>query len=516
MDQETVLKKVLDSDNLPILPPVASKLISLASCEETPVSDIVDLISKDIALSAKMLKLANSSFYSMSNTVSTIKQAVSIIGTNGVLSLALSFSFLRISRDKAQDAFDYEKFWEKSLASAVAAKLIKTKIDGTDLEKFFAAGLLLNIGELILARSLPEEYQHICKQISQTRQDILEVEQETLGIDHSRIGYEIAAKWGFPEFLLLPIKLHPWPETYTGSNQEIKLVIETVHVAELLSDILYSNQPQEAYQQFYDKCKTRLNFTAKDIQSILNRVVTEIENTAQFFALKIRSNKPVEEILMEANAALSVMNLNYEQMNKELIAAKIQLQKVTQELTEKNKQLEKLVHLDGLTGVYNHRFFQGFLDQEIIRSKRKQHSLSLIMADVDHFKKFNDRNGHQAGDQILKEICRLINEQLREYDILSRYGGEELAVVLPETDAENAAAVAERLRKIIADYTFVLDHEKYKVTLSFGVADLTFNREKFEKDDLIASADKALYQAKKKGRNRVCSFPIKKKWFGTA
>ncbi len=434
MNQETVLQKVFDSDNLPVLPPVASKLIALASNEETPVRDIVDLISKDIALSAKVLKLANSSFYSMSNTVSTIKQAVSIIGTNGVFSLALSFSFLRISRNKAQDAFDYEKFWEKSLASAVAAKLIKTKIDGIDLEKYFAAGLLLNIGELILARSLPAEYQRISRQISQTRQDILEVEQDILGIDHTRIGYEAAAKWGFPEFLLLPIKLHPWPEAFTGSDQDIRQVIEIAHVAELLSDILYSNHPMEAYQQFNDKSKNRLGLASKDIQSILKRVNTDLENTAQFFALKIRSNKPVEEILMEANAALSVMNLNYEQMNKELIAAKIQLQKVTQELTEKNQQLEKLVYLDGLTGVYNHRFFQGFLDQEIERSKRKQHNLSLIMADVDHFKKFNDRYGHQVGDQILKSICSLIQEHLREYDILSRYGGEELAVVLPETD----------------------------------------------------------------------------------
>lgn len=341
MNQETVLQKVFDSENLPVLPPVASKLIALASNEETPVRDIVDLISKDIALSAKMLKLANSSFYSMSNTVSTIKQAVSIIGTNGVLSLALSFSFLRISRDKTQDAFDYEKFWEKSLASAVAAKLIKTKIDGTDLEKFFAAGLMLNIGELILARSLPAEYQRISRQISETQRDILEVEREILGIDHSRIGYEAAAKWGFPKFLLLPIKLYPCPEAYTGSDQEIKLVIEIAHVSELLADILYSNQPREAYQQFYDKSKNRLGLASQDIQFILNRVVTEIENTAQFFALKIKSNKPVEEILMEANAALSVMNLNYEQMNKELIAAKVQLQKVTQELTKKKSATGK-------------------------------------------------------------------------------------------------------------------------------------------------------------------------------
>ena len=253
----------------------------------------------------------------------------------------------------------------------------------------------------------------------------------------------------------------------------------------------------------------------RDQQTILQTVDAEIAETARFFALNIRSTKSVEDILMEANAALSVMNLNYEQMNKELVAAKIQLQKLTRELTEKNQQLEKLVHLDGLTGVYNHRFFQGFLDKEIQRVKRTQGCLSLIMADVDHFKDFNDRYGHQAGDLVLKEICRLILGQLREYDILSRYGGEELAVVLPETSAEQAAGVAERLRGIITGHTFTLGPEPYAVTLSFGVAGLPGHNSKSAKDLLIAAADKALYQAKKKGRNRVCVAPVKKKWGGS-
>jgi len=514
MTDTDVLKQILDSDSLPILPHVASKLISMVSREDTSVKEIVNLISKDISLSAKLLKVANSAFYSFPNRIRTINQAVSVIGTNGVLSLALSFYFLRINRKNQKDSFDYERFWEKSLGSGVAAKLIKTKIDGIDVEEFFVAGLLLNIGELIIARVLPHEFAILCDRNLNSTEDILEAERDLLGVDHTQIGYEVAKKWNFPEFLLLPIKFHTKPDEYQGQKKNLEQLIEIVYLSELLANILYSNQPQRAYKEFQSNCEKRLGLDSKTIQSILNKVDSEIADTASFFGLKLRMTRSIEDILIEANTALSVMNLSYDQMNKELISTKIQLQKINKELKEKNNQLEKLAYLDGLTGIYNHRYFQEFLDKEISRAKRKQTNLSLIMADVDFFKDFNDRYGHQIGDWILKQICLLIKEYVREYDILARYGGEELAIVLPETSRKQAETIAERFRKIVEEHTFISEYKEYKVTLSFGVSTLSLIQGQSVKDGLITSADKALYKAKKKGRNRVVLFQAKKQLFG--
>ncbi|MEK6621120.1 MAG: GGDEF domain-containing protein, partial [Planctomycetota bacterium] len=240
---------------------------------------------------------------------------------------------------------------------------------------------------------------------------------------------------------------------------------------------------------------------------------SEIVETATFFDFHVESPKPIELILQEANIALSLINLSYEQINKELISAKIELQKLAKDLEVKNKKLEKLAHIDGLTEVYNHRYFQNFLETEIRRSLRKQTSVSLVLMDIDHFKGFNDNYGHQTGDFILKEICKLMKKNIRDYDIVARYGGEEFAVVLVETTQEYALKIAEKLRESIETNIFIDGIKEYKVTASFGVATMLSPKSDFKNSDLIEYADKALYESKKKGRNRVTAHAQKRRWF---
>ena len=161
MTQDELLEKILSSSELPTLPTVASKLISLTAKEDATLADIGDLVARDISLSAKILKVSNSAFYSFPQQIGSIQQAVSILGMNAVRSLVLSFSFLNIKGGKIANRFDFEVFWQKSLASAVAARLILEKVKGIDAEEGFVTGLLQNLGDLILARTFPEEYEKV-------------------------------------------------------------------------------------------------------------------------------------------------------------------------------------------------------------------------------------------------------------------------------------------------------------------------------------------------------------------
>ena len=140
-------------------------------------------------------------------------------------------------------------------------------------------------------------------------------------------------------------------------------------------------------------------------------------------------------------------------------------------------------------------------------------SVSLVLMDIDHFKGFNDNYGHQTGDFILKEMCRLVKKNIRDYDIIARYGGEEFAVVLVETNQEDAVKIAEKLRDTIATNIFIDGVKEYKVTASFGVATMQSPKNDFKNSDLIEYADKALYESKKKGRNRVTAHAQKRRWF---
>lgn len=166
-------------------------------------------------------------------------------------------------------------------------------------------------------------------------------------------------------------------------------------------------------------------------------------------------------------------------------------------------RLYELAITDGLTKLFIHRYFQARLEEEMVRAKRYHTACSLILFDIDHFKKFNDTYGHQQGDVVLIEVAKLIKLTIREtVDIPARYGGEEFTIILPETDAKGAYFVAERLRKTVESFDFPGQEQALKVTISLGVA--TFPDHASAKNVLIKKADMALYKCKDSGRN--CTF----------
>jgi len=168
------------------------------------------------------------------------------------------------------------------------------------------------------------------------------------------------------------------------------------------------------------------------------------------------------------------------------------------------ERMEKLAITDGLTGLLNRRYFFELAEKEITRAVRYQKPLSLLMIDIDHFKRINDQFGHLVGDQMLQLIARNCTKILRKVDIISRYGGEEFTVLLPETDLKESLVAAERLREAIASSQVVSREGVAKVTGSLGVATLGMCPPDIKQ--LIDCADKALYEAKKGGRNQVKYF----------
>ena len=161
---------------------------------------------------------------------------------------------------------------------------------------------------------------------------------------------------------------------------------------------------------------------------------------------------------------------------------------------------------DSLTGIYNRRHFAQRFEWELQRSKRYNHSVSLMMLDIDHFKRYNDLNGHLKGDLILIQVAEILSAQLREADIIARYGGEEFIILLPETTREQAAKVAEKLRKKIEREKFELAEQQPdgKITASLGIA--SYPADSTEPETLIHLADQALYAAKSRGRNCVVDY----------
>jgi diguanylate cyclase (GGDEF)-like protein len=168
-----------------------------------------------------------------------------------------------------------------------------------------------------------------------------------------------------------------------------------------------------------------------------------------------------------------------------------------------HEEIYKMTIVDGLTQIYNKRYLLEALEREIIRGRRHNRDLAILLFDIDHFKRINDAHGHLAGDFVLKEVARVVQSRIRRDEVFARYGGEEFAIILPETSLEGAVALGETLRQKVAEHLFVFQADSIRVTVSLGGAILQESDR--SATDLIRRADEKLYLAKNSGRNRICS-----------
>jgi len=167
-----------------------------------------------------------------------------------------------------------------------------------------------------------------------------------------------------------------------------------------------------------------------------------------------------------------------------------------------HEEIYRMTIVDGLTQIHNKRYLFEALDKELIRARRYDRQLSLLIYDIDYFKNINDQYGHLAGDHVLRELARIVQERIRRDEVFARYGGEEFVIALPETSLQGAATLAENLRARVETHGFSFQGERIPVTVSVGCAVLG---EEKTAADLIQLADDKLYEAKRGGRNRVCS-----------
>jgi two-component system chemotaxis response regulator CheY len=205
-------------------------------------------------------------------------------------------------------------------------------------------------------------------------------------------------------------------------------------------------------------------------------------------------SKPVDdaELFARLNVARRIMT-----MQEQLRRRSAELERMHSALEQRNLQLAEIASSDGLTGLKNHRYFRESLEAQFNIARRNGLPLSVMMLDVDSFKSYNDTFGHPSGDEVLRELSRILRGCVRDQDIVARYGGEEFAALLPSTDVESSLKIAHRLRRAIEEYSWPLR----PITISLGIATMTTDLP--HPSILIDQADRSLYHSKSQGRNRV-------------
>lgn len=485
--------------NLPSPPAVAVKILDAMQQDEAALTELAEIISVDPALTAKMLKVANSGIFACNGEIKNIHRAISILGTNIVKNIALSFIIAENFSKDDHCGFNHDYFWRHSVTSAVSAKLIAQELTYQN-DDIFVASLLQNIGMLVIAQTKGDEYKNLVTQSYSEEIGLIDLETEKYGFNHQQVGYALLTSWNLPVTIAEPLLFHHQPEAATEHNHN---AAEILYFSSCLADIYLSTGAAEKARLWQQQLNDRFGLEKDRTLHLLDQAAASSCDMLSLFELEPGKIRPYSIMLQEANAELGKLHLSNEQLMLEMKEAKEKAERLAAELQDANTRLKELVYRDGLTGLYNHRFFQESLANELARANRYGSSVSLILFDIDHFKQVNDTYGHPAGDMVLMSISRAISSAVRPSDIVARYGGEEFAVILPETNAAGVKVFAARLRRCVEGIATLVEGQLIYVTISAGATTLTTEMPHTTKDKLIDAADRGLYISKQNGRNQV-------------
>lgn len=312
----------------------------------------------------------------------------------------------------------------------------------------------------------------------------------------------------------LPMYFALWYAYFANIDQDLKKVIDEIlderpSLTEEECIHLHERFLGDSNEELYRKAGDQIHATINDVSGLMGNVksaTSQYSGTLQDVTSKLSqasTSKDLENILDSVTQDTIKMMEQNRVLEEQLDRSSLAIEELKRDL----EQVRKEAMTDGLTGLANRKSFDEQIRRMTEKSAQEGYALTLLMLDIDHFKAFNDNYGHQVGDQVLRLVARTLIESVKGRDVASRYGGEEFAIILPETNLDAGMAVGDNLRKAIAKKEVInrtSGENLGRITMSVGVAQ---HYEKEDIDSLIQRADAALYTAKHNGRNQVASAP---------
>ena len=486
----TALDHILNSPSLPSLPAVAVELLNLSRDPASRQQDFVRVTQSDPAIAAKILKLSNSSFFGIRTGVTTIQKAISMLGTRAVTSLALSFSIARQSVGDSEATAQFQNYWQKSVLQAIACETMVDFQEEHSTSELFLSGLMLDIGRLAMLKVLSGKYVDFLQRAKACDVDVCELERQEFGFDHAEAGAALLRHWDFPPTLVAAASRHHQEDPIAESDRELSEVLRLTRVAACAADYFYGYATGPAFDKFANAAEAQLGLDRTGALDLIDSISLRFRESADLFDADAYDLPDPSDLMASANQQLAELAFAAEKSQADLA-------------TEMEALRRQAIH-DPLTNVYNRVYFDDVFGQEADLCRRNARSIGIVFLDIDNFKVLNDTYGHQFGDAVLIELAQALGRQLRESDVLARFGGEEFVVLARQTSFDGLGILCERLRAAAERAHFVHDGKRVPVTVSVGAAFLQPASNEAEMTDrLIKEADEAMYDVKRNGRNGV-------------
>jgi diguanylate cyclase (GGDEF)-like protein len=483
----SVFAKLSDSCGVPTPPGVVFKLLEMTRDSNAKVREIADTIAMDPGLTARILRFANSPMAGIGREVTSVQHAITLIGMRGVAMMSLTFAFLKPEKEHPCKGFDHQQFTLQSLACAVAAKSLAKAVGWAPTQEAFVAGLLSQLGRSTFASVFPKEYAQILDRAACVPEDLPNLERELFGESYPAVSAWLLRKWSIPEHICDAIAV------FRNEPEDANMTpFSTIlNVAERAAGLICPEPTHHAPDivTFLNAAESRLNLEPTRAAELLETITKNLADARNTLDISAGSARTLEEIGTEVRDRVAELSVAM-QLENQIMAV------------EKEELLQRTT-TDAMTSVANRAGFDARLDMEMERSVRSDLPLGLLMIDVDHFKRFNDTYGHQAGDRVLQAVAKTLDEQVRKVDYLARYGGEEFSVIGPDSQPDGLRRLAERLRRAVEDLVVPWEGTSLSVTISIGAALLPTATKGDSVSRIIRLADTELYNAKRAGRNRV-------------
>jgi len=367
--------------------------------------------------------------------------------------------------------------------------VLARKFNVIQQEEAFLAGLLANMGMLVLHRVVPEKFDAL---FAQAKGDYLRLHalcRTTFDLTPHEASTLLVEKWQLPPLLAQPIALQ---FTQQKSDPVLRPLVDAVSTGILVASVFVAEDAASAIAASRQLLAEHFSMPADEIELVLQEISAAAAEASKALDLNFGKERSYQEILDEAQETL--------------VGLSLQSQKEVQNIQQKVETLTVKATTDPLTGLANRARFDEFFTEQFRRAYDLERPLSLVFIDIDHFKHVNDTYGHQAGDEVLRRVAKVLRSTVRNIDLVARYGGEEFAIVLTEADTAGAAVRAEALRAKLEAEVVKFEEHTIKVTLSAGVAGTDRTRVFAHCAQLTNAADRAVYAAKGSGRNCVRIF----------
>ena len=482
---KAVIARIQSSRTLPTMPGVALSIVKLCERDDVSVSEIADVVQQDPALSVRILRYANGPSFGVRGSVTTVRRAATLLGPATVKTLALSFSLTASMQATKVGGFDHRRYWLRSLFCAASAQAIATARGMHSPEVLFIGSLLQDLGMLVLAHALGDEYTTVVDQAGKLHHEVFAAERAKFGFDHADVTAWLATEWALPAvFRTIAEASHAavvaQPPSADGPPTTVR---EPILLSSHVADIFCAPDVALACQRAEAVATLLLGMSREDFTGMLAHT-TKI-----------------------ASAGAALLNIDPGppgNMARILEAARETVKALVMRSPMGRKDVEDVSVRDPLTGLWNRAHLDAQMEALLRDANKSGDSLVVALCDIDMFRAVNDNYGRVVGDEVLWTVGRRLSETLCDIGAVGRYGGEEFVVVLPKTPLHQGQELCERLREAVGSAVVTAgDGRPVQATVSIGVA--ATGEGVTTLAALLQAASSALEDAKLGGRNRVCS-----------